>query len=416
MRSRTKPSLPLLPLIVVLLAAAAIDPAVAQFATAEVTPSTQYPADGSTIGACVHITPGGMAALGSYGARLDWNPSVLSYLAHTGGDPPFDTPVVNTSDVATGRISFSDADPMGTGVTSFVFCVHFMVSRSVGGMISSPLDLTLTSIYTPGFTDLLPTTTVVDSFVNVLVQCVIGDVLADPVSAINSGDALVLLANEIALPIPAESSDRILARCGDGNGDGSANSIDSNIDLSFEVGISTAGTFIGVSNQIFEDCGTCSGGAGSSAPAGGSVEGAPASAAEITAGVEIAGGRVRRGEEFEAAVIVEMGASGDSLGSYGARLAWDPRAVDFLGARGGSTHGFTSPLLNGAESSAGLLRFAQADPVGAAGRVEILRARFRAKRAIPHPDGIFLLDFTSLGTPAPGFMDLLPLLVAGSAR
>jgi len=401
--------------VIALLAAGSIDHLAAQVAS--VTPSSQYPAHGSTIAACVHITPGGMALLGSYGAKLEWNPSVLAYQSYSGGNPPFDTPVVNTADVAIGRISFSDASPLGAAGSLFVFCVELMVSRPAAGPFSSPLDLTLTSLYTPGFTNLLPTAIVTDSSVNVLVECTIADVLADPISSINSGDALVLLANEIALPIPAASSERILARCGDVNGDGSSNSIDSNIDLSFEVGISIAGTFLGMSNRTSENCGACSGGAGGgvSAPVVESVEGASISG-EVTAAAEVSGGMPRRGEEFEVTVAVDLGTSGYSLGSYGALLAWDSRAVEFVGALGGSTRGFPAALLNGAEASKGLLRFAQADPLGATGRVEILRARFRARRTIPHPQDIFFLSFTSMGTPAPGFTDLLPVLVTEHGR
>lgn len=138
-------------------------------------------------------------------------------------------------------------------------------------------------------------------------------------------------------------------------------------------------------------------------------------AAEATDGSVVwrltaAPGMPRPGEEFELAVLVEMGGSPYALGSYGAVLRWDPVGLEFLGVTGGRMPGFSSPIINQTDAPTGDLRFAEANPLGATGTIEVLRARFRSRRAIPRLDQVFDLQFSSMATIGPRFENLLPIL------
>ncbi|MCZ6803144.1 MAG: choice-of-anchor B family protein, partial [Proteobacteria bacterium] len=54
-------------------------------------------------------------ALGAYNATLTWNPSLLDYVAFSGGPAPFDNPIVNEDNTAAGELSFEQSDAAGVG-------------------------------------------------------------------------------------------------------------------------------------------------------------------------------------------------------------------------------------------------------------------------------------------------------------
>jgi len=371
------------------------------------TPSRPDPTPGSRIAACVDVDlTGSTYNLGSYGAMLRWDPAVLGYLRHFPGDPPFDTPVVNATDVSSGRLTFADASGVGASGRVPLLCAEFDV---LGGITSrSPLDLDFTSLFEANtIQDLRELVPAVDNLVLVRNHdCTIGDIFID--QSINSGDALAVLSYEIGI-LPYYLLQAINLGCGDADGSGTTNSTDANLMLTWEVGLPVGGTFpIGrAGNRFFDSCpgNTGATSALSSALAISTTEGAVGTLVPVlTPSVE----KPYRGQNLGLSVSVDTSASGQRLGSFGARLTWDPRALTFLSAEGGATPGFESPLMNKGNVSWGELRFAHASPEGGMGRVEVLRVQFRALRALPHLADTFRLEFTSLGAPGPLFENLLP--------
>ena len=105
--------------------------------------------------------------LGSYGAELLWDPNVLQYLGDSGGgQPPFDTAVVNNLNAALGILTFSDAVPTGTGGRVNIMNVQF---RVVGPpCVVTAVRLDFTSMFAAlTFADLQPILTTRDATVEV---------------------------------------------------------------------------------------------------------------------------------------------------------------------------------------------------------------------------------------------------------
>ena len=76
-------------------------------------PSVEAEAGSMILVAVVVDASGIPSRLGSYAAALSWSPEVLELVDFTGGDPPFDTPVVDASGAAAGSLAFSDSDDAG---------------------------------------------------------------------------------------------------------------------------------------------------------------------------------------------------------------------------------------------------------------------------------------------------------------
>jgi hypothetical protein len=131
--------------------------------TIEVTPSKVVGASGSTSSIGVCLDPGSQGnSIGSYGARLTWDPAVLHFVGFAGGDAPFDAPVVNTAHADSGLLSFADAAVPGAGSRGRVLEVTF--ESMADPPATSALDLTLTSLFAGGtFEDLLPQAQVRDA-------------------------------------------------------------------------------------------------------------------------------------------------------------------------------------------------------------------------------------------------------------
>jgi len=409
--------------------------------------------------------------LGSYGAELSWDPTVLDYVSWSGGDVPFQEPMVNTDDVGLGLLTFADADAGGAGGNVYVSCGEFDVIGVADS--SATLDLEVTSVYTAGtFIDLTPLAQAQDDSVSVILECTIGDVNGD--DSINSGDALIILSYGIGLPIPSESEERLATGCGDADGQGAgggpcnccdkaddatpgcdcqacedavcaqnnfccvvvwdficdgdaqnictccsgqnpgtcgpggyADAADANVILSYEIGLDVSGNPIDSSNATIDDCADCSGGRGGrSCGAGMKAPGDTVGVEVRTDAVSLLGGR----QPFEAWIVVDTRSADLPLGSYTARLEWDPDLLEFIGTTGGSTPGFQAPMMNLTQISTGLLRFTDANPYGATGKVELLRAHFQPRRAVREPERQLKLSFSSMATTGPGFERLNPVI------
>jgi hypothetical protein len=91
-------------------------------------------------------------------------------------------------------------------------------------------------------------------------------------------------------------------------------------------------------------------------------------------------GRAFRAARVGDTVVVDITADmaftpSERLGSYNARLQWDPGVLQFVGVVNTT---FAAPTVNADSVSAGKLRFASADAAGAAGQVVVARVRLRA--------------------------------------
>jgi hypothetical protein len=140
----------------------------------------------------------------------------------------------------------------------------------------------------------------------------------------------------------------------------------------------------------------------------------PAAVQPVTARVRPAESRVRTGERFVVSVDVDLGPGGQRLGAYGASLYWAPGVLRYLGYTGG-TGAFNTPVVNAQEAGLGVLRFADADPAGAAGLVTLVNVTFEVI-ATPCATSFLSLQFDTMST-ASTFENLLAALtvIDGSA-
>jgi len=380
---------------------------------AAVVPSQVNPAKGSQITSCVSIDLSNTTELlASYGALLSWDATVLQWVGFGGGDPPFNDPFVEV--ISEGEIRFSDSDAPGATGRSRILCAEFRVTGEAG--TASRLDLELVRLSaSDGSGSLLAMAAARDAAINVVTNCLVGDVSLD--GDIQSEDAALVLAGEVELALPGPVEEGIIARCGDGNGDGSTDSIDANVVLSALRGreINLAFPF-GKSNQTFDSCQPAEVEQGLSL-ADPSTLASPLELDAIEAGEPAVSARLtfsklmpRRGEEFEVAVLVDLGASGSQLGSYGVRLGWNSSAVEFVGLGAGGSGTFNSPVVNLSRAASGEMLAADASPEGDEGTVVLIRGRFRALRAVRRLGALFRGEFTSMGSVAPQFENMLPLV------
>lgn len=129
----------------------------------EIRPSSTITLNGGTQTIAIDIDLGTSGRLlGSYGAMLRWDPTVIEYVGDSGGgQPPFDSAVVNRGDVGSGILRFSDASATGAAGRINVLSVTF---RGIAQPpASTTLDLELTSIFASGtYEDIQPMTQVRD--------------------------------------------------------------------------------------------------------------------------------------------------------------------------------------------------------------------------------------------------------------
>ncbi|MBC7251633.1 MAG: hypothetical protein H5T62_15310, partial [Anaerolineae bacterium] len=129
---------------------------------ASATPSNATPDIGEQITVEINIDVSAVEEpddrLGSFTASLDWDPAMLAYHSNSGILAGF-TGVVNTANVASGRIVFNGANPSGATNNVTVLIITF----DVVGAGTSDLDLEFSAMaaaYT--FRSLLPILTVND--------------------------------------------------------------------------------------------------------------------------------------------------------------------------------------------------------------------------------------------------------------
>lgn len=112
------------------------------------------------------------------------------------------------------------------------------------------------------------------------------------------------------------------------------------------------------------------------------------------------------GESFMVEVRVDVTATGQELGSYGAVLTWDPAVLQYTGTTAGPAP-FDAPVINASAASTGILSLAEADATGMPGDVTIFLVTFNV---VGYPCDIasVALSMTSLHA-AVTLDDLLPL-------
>lgn len=241
------------------------------------------------------------------------------------------------------------------------------------------------------------------------VSGLLGDVTAE--NAVNAFDGLVMLSYDTGVPLPQNFLDRIAIGFGDVNEDGSTNSSDALLSMTWEVGLPVpypVGTVV---------CLPLDGGAPLEGPARlsaaspdkpAALPGARETRVEALARLNF------RGRTLEIPVSVNMANSGEKLGSYTLEMAWNPALLEFSGYSGGTTAGFTEPVVNDLEAGQGRLRAAHAYPYGAEGEVNLLNVRFTVKGSVEaQPGSPVSLDFSAMCA-AGTFTDLLPALKAWS--
>jgi hypothetical protein len=126
------------------------------------TPSNATPEVGEEIVVTINIDMSGASApdnkLGSFSSALYWNPAVLAYKGNSGIQAGY-TGLVNTTQVASGQITFNGANALGMTGNVVVLTVTF----DVVGTGTSTLNLEYSAMAAAlTFTSLLPILTVTD--------------------------------------------------------------------------------------------------------------------------------------------------------------------------------------------------------------------------------------------------------------
>lgn len=165
--------------------------------------------------------------LGSFSSKLAWNPSLISFVNHSGLQSGF-TGVVNTSHVGTGVLEFTGDHASGAGGDVKLIFVTFKVVGASGK--NGLLDLSFSAITAAiSMTNLLPNLKIDDCSFQIVPGGICGDLNDDKI--VNSTDALILLSYDVGISLPPAFRARINQGCGDLNKDGLTNSTDALICL-----------------------------------------------------------------------------------------------------------------------------------------------------------------------------------------
>ncbi len=108
---------------------------------------------------------------------------------------------------------------------------------------------------------------------------------------------------------------------------------------------------------------------------------------------------------FEVPVQIDLSQTEQALGSYSAKINWNPQALELISVRGGLSSGFEHPVINETERLNGQLKIAHAYLPGGEGKVNILNLRFRQLKAVSDQD--FRIEFSEM-TSTGSFESLLP--------
>jgi len=225
-----------------------------------------------------------------------------------------------------------------------------------------------------------------------------GDVTGDEL--VNSTDGLVILSYDAALNIPQPFLDRINIGFADVNDDALTNSTDALVLLSWEAGLPVPFP-VGQPVCLPDATALAAEKLPANSPAHLAKEGK-----EILVSAEFENNRLTAGQIIEIPVVIDVSEVGKKLGSFTGKLEWNPAALEFLGYRGGSAKGFENPVVNDTRAGGGELHFANANPYGGEGRVNVLAVRFKALKNTP---ANISLDFSAMAA-AETFIDLLPSL------
>lgn len=262
----------------------------------------------------------------------------------------------------------------GTGVHEIDYNTGTLIRTIVSGVGARFVSLYSPAACTPGF---------------------LGDVNGDDV--VNSTDGLIMLSYDAGLPLPQPVLDRIAIGFGDVDENGSTNSTDALITLTWEAGLPVP---FPVGDPVCLPAGPAPG-KSSYREGTGSRRGET-----LEAYVALNPAGVNGSQTLSAAVMVDMGNSGEKLGSYTVTLQWNPALLQLLDYRGGDTAGFGDPVVNDSKAGQGQLTVAHAYPYGANGLVNLLNLQFKAMgNALP--GGAISLEFRAMAA-AETFTDLLP--------
>jgi len=187
----------------------------------------------------VDMSQAGGAKLGSYTARLQWNPAVLglscssSWCDTLSGN--FPAPRINPDSIAQGVVRFASVSPAGASGLITLVRFRFLV-KDTASTASSPMDLSFSEMSAAGtFDDLMPSLAVTSG-----TFCAArgrwGDLDRD--GRANSRDALVILSAVVGQPVSPDTFDLAM---GDVDGDNKVNSRDALIILSYAVGLEIPG-------------------------------------------------------------------------------------------------------------------------------------------------------------------------------
>ncbi len=162
--------------------------------------------------------------LGSFAARLQWNPAVLHFTG--GSDGTFGALAVNEDSLPAGILHIAGANPAGVGGRVTVGVLHLTP------LVNQPdtVHLTVTELFAAGtFADLLPSLSTRDGFY-CPARGMYGDIDRD--GSANSRDALIALSNAVGLDVSAFD-----ITLGDVDANGVTNARDALIILTSAVGL-----------------------------------------------------------------------------------------------------------------------------------------------------------------------------------
>ncbi len=334
--------------------------------------------------------------LGSFTATLTWDPGLLQYTGYSGPLSGF-TGIVNIANVNNGVLIFNGAKASGAGGVVDLLKVDFEAIGPVGS--SATLDLDFSAMAAANtFTDLLPYLTVNDGSINITAPGMLGDVSGDDI--VNSTDALIILTYDAGSPIPPAFLARINAGFGNVNSDNFTNSTDALIILTYDAGVQVP---FPIGDPMCPPGNLTS-----------SLNVVPSSGAllkteeQIHAFAESGAAPIASGQMLSVPVTIDLANFPEELGSFTARLEWNPAILQLLNYSGGKTGGFENPVVNDSEAKSGKLTFANANPYGAKGSVNILNLQFKAV-GDPGSSATLSLSFSAIAA-AYAFTDLLPYL------
>lgn len=188
----------------------------------------------------VDMSASGGALLGSYTARLTWNPAVLGFSHYVSGGQQdslaqgtFTPPSMNRDSANFGVLKFSAAAPSGVGGLVTIAQFQFYTGYDT---LPSPVTLSFSEMSAAGtFANLLPFLTV-EGATYCRARGLWGDLDRDGAS--NSRDALIVLSQVVGLFVDPQLADTAVA---DVDADGRTTSRDALVILSNAVGMPITG-------------------------------------------------------------------------------------------------------------------------------------------------------------------------------